>query len=124
MASEICNMDITNRATALLCREVSVEQGNSVISEAACFQDREGEEALEDLYLTNVEFLKKYRGICDDQCHSTMKNMDKDISRVLGEAENTFENAANNAKEEKKILDESVLVFAKCGTLLQDFRED
>ena len=123
VAAEICGMDLTDRATALLCPDISVEEGNSVIDEAECFQGYQGEEALEEMFLTNVEFSKKYRGICDDQCQSMMTNMDEEISRVLGEAENTFENVINNAKEEKKILDEFVNVFSKCGKLLQDVRD-
>ena len=38
MADEICAMAAPERATALLCREVSVEEGNTLMAEAECFQ--------------------------------------------------------------------------------------
>ena len=122
VAAEICGMDLQKRAVALLCREISVKEGKAVIAEAACFKGFQGEEALEDLFLTNMEFTKKYRGTCDEYCQSNQTNIIKELSTVQSEVETTLRETITKTNEESKILNHTVKGFEKCGELLQNYK--
>ena len=102
---------------------MSFEDGNAVMAEAECFQGYQGEEALEDMFLTNEELSKMYRGNCDEHCEGLKTSIDEEISVVQVEAESTLEKAINHADEEKTILEEYVTVASKCGQLLQDVKD-
>ena len=117
-------MDLSNRAAALLCQEISVKEGKSLIAEADCFKGFKGEEALEEMYMTNMEFSKKYRGICDEYCQIMKTNTTKEVLEVQREAESTFDAAIKHTKEKEDILKKTTHIFSNCGQIAQDLRDD